>query len=242
MLKASIWRLYLPTQIWHYGYLQRFYTGKWFTNKIDKLVFPSARILDFGCGDSPHRAQVLAKNGAYSGIDVKPTKFGEVFDGIRAPYENCSFDLVLLEEVLPVAPDSQMIIKECFRILKPGGSLIVSCNFLYPMNGDRVKFQDGFAFDYYRYTEAGLNLLLGKDFKEVKSEQLGGLGSHLLMPQYFYRNFLMRNKALWVRSLSFAVAPAYLILCSALNVLGRIVNGMDSSKIFASDVVAVAKK
>lgn len=242
MLKEKLSRFYLPTQIWHYGYLQRFYTNKWFTNKLDRLVFPGATVLDFGCGGSPHRKQLLGKNALYFGIDVKETKFGIIFDGFKVPYGDGSFDLVLLEEVLPVAPDSRILISECMRILKPGGSLIVSCNFLYPMNGERVVFQDGFDFDYYRYTEAGLNLLLKREFKEVFSEQLGGLGSHLLMPQYFYRNFLMRNKAIWLRSLSFALSPVYLILCLGLNILGRLVNGMDSSKIFASDVVAIAKK
>jgi len=199
-------------------------------------------VLDFGCGDSPHRNQILANKGIYFGIDIKETKFGELFDGIKAPFENNSFDVVTLEEVLPVAPDSSTLIKECKRILKPGGSLIVTCNFLYPMNGDKVVFQDGFDFDYYRFTEAGLRLLVRNEFNEVLSEQLGGLGSHLLMPQYFYRNFLMRNNSIWVRGFTFILAPIYLIFCTLLNILGLLVNRIDTSKIFASDVVAVAKK
>ncbi len=206
------------------------------------MVSPGTKVLDFGCGDSPHRNLVLANKGVYFGIDVKETKFGLVFDGIKAPFEDDSFDLVTLEEVLPFAPDSSILIKECKRVLKPGGSLIVSSNFLFPMNGDKVVFQDGFDFDYYRFTEAGLKRLVCNEFEEVFTEQLGGLGSHLLMPQYFYRNFLMRNNSIWVRGFAFALAPAYLIFCTLLNILGLLTNRIDTSEIFASDVVAVAKK
>jgi SAM-dependent methyltransferase len=242
MPKAILMRFYLPTQIWHYGFLQRVYTRKWILNKIKTMVSPGTKVLDFGCGDSPHQNLVLANKGVYFGIDVKETKFGLVFDGIKAPFEDDSFDLITLEEVLPVAPDSSILIKECKRVLKPGGSLIVTSNFLFPMNGDKVVFQDGFDFDYYRFTEAGLKRLVCNEFEEVFTEQLGGLGSHLLMPQYFYRNFLMRNNSIWVRGFAFALAPVYLIFCTLLNILGLLINRIDTSKIFASDVVAVAKK
>jgi len=242
MPKVTLMRFYLPTQIWHYGFLQRFYTRKWIINKIKIMVSPGTNVLDFGCGDSPHRNLILTNKANYFGIDVKETKFGVLFDGIKAPFQDDSFDVVTLEEVLPVAPDSSVLIKECKRILKPGGSLIVTSNFLFPMNGDKVAFQDGFDFDYYRFTEAGLRLLVRNEFREVITEQLGGLGSHLLMPQYFYRNFLMRNKSIWVRGFSLALAPMYLIFCTLLNILGFLTNRIDTSKIFASDVVAVAKK
>ena len=242
MPKVTLMSFYLPTQIWHYGFLQRVYTRKWIFNKMKIMVSPGTKVLDFGCGDSPHRNLVLANKGVYLGIDIKETKFGLLFDGIKAPFEDDSFDVVTLEEVLPFVPDSSLLIKECKRILKPGGSLIVTSNFLFPMNGDRVVFQGGFDSDYYRFTEAGLKRLVRNEFKEVFTEQLGGLGSHFLMPQYFYRNFLMRSSSIWVRGIALALAPVYLILCTLLNILGLMINRIDTSKIFASDVVAVAKK
>ncbi len=131
MPKATLIRLYLPTQIWHYGFLRRVYTRKWLLNKIKTMVSRGTNVLDFGCGDSPHRDLILANKGVYFGIDVKETKFGLVFDGLKAPFEDDSFDLVTLEEVLPLAPDSSILIKECKRVLKPGGSLIVTSNFSF---------------------------------------------------------------------------------------------------------------
>ena len=110
------------------------------------------------------------------------------------------------------------------------------------MNGDKVEFQDGFDFDYYRFTEAGLKRLVRNEFEEVFTEQLGGLGSYLLIPQSFYRNFLMCNNSIWVRGFSLALALVYVFFCTLLNILGLLINRVDTSEIFASDVVAVAKK
>jgi SAM-dependent methyltransferase len=242
VLLSTVLRFYQPTQIWHYGYLQRFYARKWHLINLEKLVFPGAKVLDYGCGDSPYRELINSRQGNYLGIDIKETKFGSLFDGIRAPFNDESFDVVILAEILPVAPDSKSLIKDCQRLLKLNGNLLVSTSFIYPMNGAKTVFEDGFKFDFYRYTEAGLRLLLKDDFKDVATQQLGGLGSHLLFPQYFYRNFLMKNKSALVRIFSFTFAPVFLILCVLLNILGRAINRFDPSKLFPSDSVAVAKK
>jgi ubiquinone/menaquinone biosynthesis C-methylase UbiE len=48
-------------------------------------------------------------------------------------YPNESFDLVVCTEVLEHCVEPRMAIEECARVLKPGGSLIVSCpNYLNP--------------------------------------------------------------------------------------------------------------
>ena len=242
MQRARLRQFYQPTQIWHYGYLQRFYAKKWHQKKLEKLVFPGAKVLDYGCGNSPYRKVILERQGDYFGIDIKETDHGSLFDGIKAPFNDESFDLVVLAEVLPLSPDGKYLIRECQRILKQDGMLIVSTSFIYPMTGAEGVFQDGFRFDYVRYTEAGLSQLLKDDFREVSTEHLGGIGSHLLMFPYFYRNHLMKNDSARKRVLSFAFTPAFLILSTVLNISGRIINRFDSSRIFPTDAVAVAKK
>ena len=242
MRSTFLRQFYQPTQIWHYGYLQRFYAKNWHQTKLEKLVFPGAKVLDYGCGNSPYRKVILKQRGDYFGIDIKVTEHGSLFDGIKAPFNDESFDLVVLAEVLPFAPDSKYLIRECQRLLKQDGMLLVSTSFIYPMIGAEDVFQDGFKFDYFRYTEAGLSQLLKDDFREVSTEQLGGIGSHLLMYPYYYRNHLMKNKSALKRVFSFALAPAFLILTTVLNIFGRMINRLDSSRIFPTDSVAVAKK
>jgi len=242
MRSTFLRQFYQPTQIWHYGYLQRFYAKNWHQTKLEKLVFPGAKVLDYGCGNSPYREVILERQGDYFGIDIKKTEHGSLFDGIKAPFNDESFDLVVLAEVLPVSPDGKCLIRECQRLLKQNGMLIVSTSFIYPMTGAEGVFQDGFRFDYVRYTEAGLSQLLKDGFREVSTEHLGGIGSHLLMFPYFYRNHVMKNKSAWKRVLSFAFAPAFLILTTVLNISGRMINRFDSSRIFPTDAVAVAKK
>jgi len=242
VLMSIVLRFYQPTQIWHYGYLQRFYARKWYLINLEKLVFSGAKVLDYGCGDSPYKELIESRQGNYLGVDIKETKFGSLFNGIRAPFNDESFDVVILAEILPLVPDGKSLVKDCQRLLRPNGMLLVSTSFIYPMLGAKTSFQDGFKFDYYRYTEAGLRLLLKDDFKDVVTQQLGGLGSHLLFPQYFYRNFLMKSKSALIRIFSITFAPAFLILCVVLNIIGRAINRVDSSKMFPSDSVAVAKK
>jgi len=242
MGSARLRQSYQPTQIWHYGYLQRFYAKKWHQSKLEKLVFPGAKVLDYGCGNSPYRKVILNRLGDYFGIDIKETEYGSLFDGIKAPFKEESFDIVVLAEVLPLAPNGKYLIRECQRLLKQDGMLIVSTSFIYPMTGADGVFQDGFKFDYVRYTEAGLSHLLEDDFREISTEHLGGIGSHLLMYPYYYRNYLMKNKSVWKRVFSFALTPAFLILTTVLNISGRMINRLDSSRIFPTDAVAVAKK
>lgn len=54
------------------------------------------------------------------GLDVTP---GTVFD---MHLENDSFDVITLWDVLEHTPDPTRVLKECSRVLKPGGSLIIN--------------------------------------------------------------------------------------------------------------------
>jgi len=240
--KQSLYQIYSPRRIWHYGYLQRTYANKWIQKQLISHVTLRSRVLDFGCGNSPQKGLIDSQLGAYVGIDVKQTTFGIVFDGKTVPFGSGSFDVVLLNEVLYAIPDGRAAISECHRLLRTGGALLVSTNFIYPLNGDPEEFRTGFRGDYFRFTEAGLRELLIPYFEPIYIDHLGGLGSILLMPQYFYRNHLMRHPRKFVRNLSSFFAPAFLMGCVVLNLLGLLLNKLDSSNLFASDIVAVAKK
>jgi SAM-dependent methyltransferase len=190
----------------------------------------------------PQKGKIQSLSGEYSGVDVKKTNFGSVFNGTNLPFKSALFDIVLLNEVIYAILDGPKAISECYRVLKPGGTLIVSANFLYPLQGDPTQFELGFAKDHFRFTESGLKELLSLHFKKITVDQLGGLGSQLLLPQYFYRNHLMRHPNKAVKFVFTFLFPAFLVACATLNLLGILLNSLDSSKLFATDVVAIAKK
>lgn len=74
-----------------------------------------------------------------------------------------SFDIVLCTEVLEHLHSPHKAIAEFKRILKPGGLLILTTRFVYPLHETPI--------DYYRYTKYGLKFLLQEfDIIELREE------------------------------------------------------------------------
>ncbi len=106
--------------------------------RVDRLVDAVAelcptgrqRILDIGCGDgqiAAGLARTLGDDCHISGIDVlvRPQAAIEVaqYDGRTIPFEDDSFDTVLLIDVLHHTEDPALLLKEAARVA--GGRVIV---------------------------------------------------------------------------------------------------------------------
>ena len=107
-------------------------------------------VLDVGCGQSPYRF-LLTKGTNYFGIDiVDADKFDynnpliTPFNGEDIPFENEKFDAFLCTEVLEHVEKYQRLVDEIFRVLKKGGSGIVTI----PWSA-RYHY---IPWDYFRYT------------------------------------------------------------------------------------------
>jgi SAM-dependent methyltransferase len=126
------------------------------------------RILDYGCGGSPYRT--LFPNSDYVRADFTPCEGLDFLlpsdSSIPAPYT--SFDMVLSTQVLEHVPEPFHYIAESFRVLKPGGSLLITTHGL---------FEDhGCPYDFQRWTADGLRRLLeqtGFRIKEAKKLTCG---------------------------------------------------------------------
>jgi SAM-dependent methyltransferase len=117
-------------------------------------------ILDYGCGGSPYRS--LFPNSKYFRADFTPC------DGLdfllpadsSVPAPHSFFDMVLSTQVLEHVPEPANYVAECFRVLKPGGSLVVTTHGL---------FEDhGCPYDFQRWTADGLRLLLERAGFQIK--------------------------------------------------------------------------
>ncbi|MFC1632737.1 class I SAM-dependent methyltransferase [Patescibacteria group bacterium] len=144
-----------------------------------------AKILDSGAGDGPLTAY-FAKKGYKNiiGMDISPRRIerlnnylktnnlpgkGVAGDVFNHPFADEEFDVVISSEVIEHLHDPRTALREFYRILKPGGTLLLStmenenvkqercihCNSLTPRSGHVQSF-----------TEDGLR----KMFKEIGLE------------------------------------------------------------------------
>lgn len=98
-------------------------------------------VLDLGCGNGCYTVE-LARRAAYvCAVDILMQHlkaFRQPLPRVQAAGENLpfaaeSFDVVTMIEVLEHTQSDRQVVKECFRILKPGGLLVLFVpNKLYP--------------------------------------------------------------------------------------------------------------
>lgn len=89
------------------------------------LPHVSGRLLDIGCGEG--NELVTRYDGQGVGADVYPWEGVDVLcDTRRTPFRDSSFDTVTMMAVLNHVPDRQAVLRECARVLGPGGKIVLT--------------------------------------------------------------------------------------------------------------------
>ncbi len=111
---------------------------RWQARAAQWLCFPLGRFLDFGCGRGGLIAGVSDGDAEYHGVDISPQAirdaqrdhpqyvFHTMDESGRTPYADGFFDTVALVEVIEHVPNERQTLDEIVRILKPGGTLILT--------------------------------------------------------------------------------------------------------------------
>lgn len=120
--------------------------------------------LDLGCGLKPFLE--CFKGASYVGLDVEISgrnsdlKEADItYDGLNIPFDRNTFDGILCTQVFEHVENVEYLLVECNRVLKSGGSLVVSVPFVY-----REHEQ---PYDFRRFTSFGILQLLEKNGFEV---------------------------------------------------------------------------
>lgn len=142
----------------------------------------SSRVLDYGCGGSPYRA--LFGDCLYHRADlIGGADLDFEYDAdARLPSELMNYDCVLSSQVLEHVQDPANYLKECYRVLRSGGRLILTTH---------GSFEDhACPHDYWRWTTQGLHQIIeeaGLKVKEMKKMTTGPRGVVFLSEREFHR-------------------------------------------------------
>lgn len=128
-------------------------------------------VLDYGCADRPYRNELPA-GSEYVGADLPGNSEANVqlLEDGTVPLPDGEFDLVLSTQVLEHVKDPLRYLDECHRLLKPGGSLVLSTH--------GVMYYHRDPEDYWRWTPAGLRKILSeRDFEVMEMRGVLGLAA-----------------------------------------------------------------
>jgi len=134
------------------------------------LHAPGRRVLNLGSGLGGFD-YLLHPSVEMVAMDICPSKpnLDVVGDAHRLPFKNGSFDIVYSIAVLEHVAKPWIVADEIFRILKPGGFVVLELPFLNVIHD---------AHDYFRFTDLGIRSLFDR-FVVVFEQVSAGGGSFL---------------------------------------------------------------
>lgn len=127
----------------------------------------NGRTLDVGCGSKPY--ECLYASSEYIGLEYdtpenRESKKADFFyDGHTFPFGNGEFDSVVANEVFEHVFNPDAFLEEIRRVLKDGGSLLMTMPFVWDEHEQ--------PFDFARYSSFGIRTLLERHGFEIVKQR-----------------------------------------------------------------------
>jgi len=151
-------------------------------------------LLDLGCGNKPYESLYKPFTTSQMGCDVVQSDDNRV--DVLCPvtdlqFENHQFDTVLCTQVLEHVFEHDRMMKEAFRVIKPGGHLILTVPFAWELHEE--------PYDFFRYTKHALKELFeqtGFEIDYIKPNGGKWAAIYQLRNNMMYLSF-RRRKTFW---------------------------------------------
>jgi SAM-dependent methyltransferase len=155
----------------------------------------TGKMMDFGCGSKPYQS-VFSNITEYVGVDYmseghshQNENIDVYYNGKTLPFPDQSFNSIFSSEVFEHIFNLDEILPELYRVLAPGGKILITCPFVW--NEHEVPV------DFARYTQFALKHLFEKaGFTIIKIDKAGDFLSviHQLRIMYFRDVYLLKAK------------------------------------------------
>ncbi|MDD3014473.1 MAG: class I SAM-dependent methyltransferase [Candidatus Gastranaerophilales bacterium] len=179
-----------------------------FKNRYGKVLY------DLGCGEMPYKDFFLQFCNEYVGIDWSGTLHKLKADIVAdlnkpLPIEPEVADTVISLSVLEHLYEPQMMINEAWRILKPGGNIILQVPWQWSVHEA--------PHDYFRYTPYGLECLFKKaGFKNILVEPTAGFFTMWFLKfNYFSTRIIKGPKPFRYIIKAFLIPTWFMLQCVA---------------------------
>jgi SAM-dependent methyltransferase len=173
-------------------------------------------LFDYGCGGAPYRNH-FTRCRQYICADVTPGVHVQRLlraDGLTEEPAN-AYDVVFSSQVLEHVLKPEAYVRECHRILKPGGHLIISTHGMFE--------EHGCPYDFHRWTSRGLEeLVTDSGFTVLESLKVTTeLRAAIQMAHYLVLHLQWRDRPLVHYPLAVVRKLYGWIAVPVLNLLGK---------------------
>lgn len=209
---------------------------KWIFDKLRKFIAPPAKVLEIGCGTGNVSSFLSRKGYEATGCEYYYKAIKRVWPGFRIvqgdanslPFEDNSFDIVGLFDVIEHFQDDIKPMREAVRVCRKGGIVAITV----PAGEELWSWFDETSLHKRRYTIAGLKEV----FSEVKINPL--------LIEYMFMSLFLPMKYMRGRGKAgdlFGINPMVNVLFSGLSDIERCV-----SRLFplpaGTSLIAVGRK
>lgn len=208
-------------------------------NRISPEI--KGRWLDIGAGDQPYKKYFAGADEYLTTNTKRHYKANEIEDiekqttywiedGKTLPLTDSSLDGVACFQVLSVIDKPEEFFSEIARVLKPGGILLLTTDFLYPVWSKE---------DRYRHTAFNLRHISESCGFEVEAiESFGGFGAAVYkLYMRFMRSFpeIWKNKKTSAKAFSAIPYLILLVLLPITSLLGILIFGIEKDNTSTTD-------